>query len=145
MGKEAWKKGKPKYNSTLAQILAIGGFKMTVMVHDSKLRQEVRDLLGPGVMGLPRYSEADKIRFHFSVNVTPCVRKCQTGPELCKGTVGQLEELGMRRSVVISHIYSIYDPLGLMTPITIKHKLLLQKLSTASGDWDNELDKDLAA
>ena len=45
---------------------------------------------------------------------------------------------------VISNINKIFDPLGLLAPITIKFKSLLQKLIKASLDWDKPLQGELA-
>merc|ERR1712059_151909 len=50
-----------------------------------------------------------------------------------------IDEAG--NAVTVSQIYSIYDPLGLLLPITIKYKLILQKL--VSYGWDDELSGEL--
>ena len=41
-------------------------------------------------------------------------------------------------------IYKIFDPLGLLAPITIKFKILLQKVTRAGLEWDNPLQSGLA-
>ena len=50
----------------------------------------------------------------------------------------------MMRRLVVSLIYSIYDPLELRSPINICYKLVLQKLSTNSPGWDDEIPVELA-
>ena len=50
------------------------------------------------------------------------------------GTFGKLDGLVLMRKIVVSQVYGIYDPLGLLTPITIRYMLLLQKLSQSLQD-----------
>ena len=44
---------------------------------------------------------------------------------------------------ILSESAQIYDPLGLLTPITVKAKLLLQTLWRKKLDWDEPLDQDI--
>ena len=48
--KETWKVGRPEYIWTIPKILAIGGFKVKVMVCDGEDREEVMSFLGSGVL-----------------------------------------------------------------------------------------------
>ncbi|CAB3980679.1 Hypothetical predicted protein [Paramuricea clavata] len=41
---------------------------------------------------------------------------------------------------VISVSSKIYDPMGLISPLTINFKLLFQELCLAKGDWDHPLE-----
>ena len=43
---------------------------------------------------------------------------------------------------VLATIASLYDPLGLLSPTTIKMRLFLQDLWTKDKDWDDELDEE---
>ena len=45
--------------------------------------------------------------------------------------------------MMTSQIYGLYDPLRLLSPITIKYKLLLQKLTLRGLTWDAILPDDL--
>jgi hypothetical protein len=45
----------------------------------------------------------------------------------------------MKRNV-ISVSSKIYDPMGFISPLTIKFKLLFQELGLAKGDWDHPLE-----
>ena len=45
---------------------------------------------------------------------------------------------------MVSQVYSIYDPLGLMTSITIKFKILLQNLTVMAAGWDDEIETELS-
>ena len=152
IGRETWTDGKPQYDGTVQQILGLGSFGVKVMVKSGETRKEVCDLLGGSVLGLPWLPAEDVIRMHLGVNLSE--RKCgvRQGPELNLETIGQIDGAVMTRRVVVSQIYGIFDPLGLLTPLVLKFKLLLQKLSTREGGkqkhggagWDDELDEELA-
>ena len=48
----------------------------------------------------------------------------------------------MKRNV-ISLVGRIYDPLGFLAPVTIRYKILFQKLCKSKIDWDNDLTEGL--
>ena len=151
IGKETWIDGKPQYDGTVQQILGLGSFGVKVMVRSGETRKEVIDLLGGSVLGLPWSPAQDVISMHLGVNLSQ--KKCgvRQEPELTLETIGQIDSAVMTRRVIVSQIYGIFDPLGLLTPLVLKFKLLLQKLSTSGADkkqggagWDDELDEALA-
>ena len=47
------------------------------------------------------------------------------------------------RRLMLSQVYSIYDPLGLLSPITIKYKLILQRMVVEGLEWDTELHDEI--
>ena len=49
----------------------------------------------------------------------------------------------LTRRVLMSQVHGIYDPLGLLSPITVKFKLVLQHLVQAEVDWDEPLEGNL--
>ena len=50
----------------------------------------------------------------------------------------------MTRRLALSAIHSIYNPLGLITPLTIWYKILLRELIKCQGlGWDNPLPSPL--
>ena len=81
---------------------------------------------------------------HIGVNLNPRKGGVRTGPELTKAKLGLLDTTIMTRRLVVSQVYGIFDPLGLVSPVTVNYKLLLQKLTKAGADWDEELDEELA-
>lgn len=50
----------------------------------------------------------------------------------------------LTKRVLLSEISKLYDPLGLLSPLTIKTKLLFQKIWISKINWDERLSKDLA-
>ena len=144
VGEETWEDGKPKYSGTVQQILGRGSFGLKVMVRSGEQRKEVLDLLGGGMLGLPWDAGKDKIRLHMGVNISPKKGGVRMGPELTEETLDQLDKLKMTRRVVVSQICGVFDPMGLLTPLTIKYRLLLQCLTDASAGWDDVLDEKLS-
>lgn len=47
----------------------------------------------------------------------------------------------MTRRGIVSAVYSIFDPLGFITPYVMKAKLLLQTLSRKRLGWDDPLEE----
>ncbi|XP_045185375.2 uncharacterized protein LOC123543362 [Mercenaria mercenaria] len=45
---------------------------------------------------------------------------------------------------VLKQLASVYDPLGLFSPIILRGKMLLQTMWSKTYDWDDEIDKDCA-
>ena len=49
----------------------------------------------------------------------------------------------MTKRIGVSQINAIYDPLGLLAPLTIRYKLTLQKIASLSLDWDEVLEGEI--
>ena len=145
IGEETWEDEKPRYSGTVQQILGLGSFGLKVMVRDGESRPEVLNLLGGGMLGLPWEAGRDVIKMHIGVNISPKKRGVRVGPELTEETIWQLDDLQMTKRIVVSQVYGVFDPLGLLSPLVIKYKLLLQRLSTAVKlGWDDPLEEELA-
>jgi len=51
----------------------------------------------------------------------------------------------MTKRSLLSDINSVYDPIGLITPILIKGKIFLQQLWSLKIDWDEVLSDDICS
>ncbi|XP_051797872.1 uncharacterized protein LOC127531791 [Acanthochromis polyacanthus] len=53
------------------------------------------------------------------------------------------EQKPFTRRGVLSTVNSLFDPLGLLAPVTIKGRLLLRELSSSNLEWDSPLPQDM--
>ena len=69
---------------------------------------------------------------------------CSTGPELTKESVVILDEAVLTRRINMSLTMSLYDPLGFISPLTIRLKWHLQQLGKdgQKAGWDEALSSE---
>ena len=120
--------GRATYSGTVAQIMELGGFKLKYMIRNSESRPEVLQLYGGIVLGLPWDTRTDSINLHLGVNLSVKRHGIRDGDKLTVDTVHLLDTAVLTRRIMLSQVYSIYDPLGLLSLLTICYKLLLQRL-----------------
>ena len=90
------KDGNLSYTGTVSQIFALGGFTIKVMVRNGETRM------------------------HLAVNVSLKKANVRLGPEINLETLNQLRSMPLTKRIGISQINRIYDPLGLLAPLTIR-------------------------
>ena len=54
-------------------------------------------------------------------------------------------DLPLTKRNVLKSVTTLFDPLGLVTPYTIRAKILSQVMWTHGLDWDEDIDGDLTA
>ena len=79
----------------------------------------------------------------MDVNLSSKKKGIRTGGILRPGDEGQIRDALLTQRELMSQIHRIYDPLGLLSPTTIKFKLVLQKLVEAKLGWDVPLEGEL--
>ena len=142
VGKVTLQDGKPRYDGVVAQILRLGGFEVKVMIRDGETNQDLISLLGGGVLGVPWNPELDQMTFKFSINLS--TKSAKEALILHPENLHLLEQEELTHRKVLSAIYSIYDPLGQLTPVTIGYKILLREVVRLKLGWDDPLPKELA-
>ena len=120
-----------------------GGFNTKYMIRDGETRPELLEKHGGQVLGLSWNTGRDQIVMQTRINVSPKVKGARTGPDLTAETVDVLDTAVLTLRVVTSQVYAIYDPLGLISPLVVKFKLLLQELHSRKLSWDEPLPEDL--
>lgn len=105
------------------------------------------------ILGLIWNPEEDYFTYKVKVNFSEKQRKVHIGPDLTRVDIeAKLPEILTKR-IILSQVASIYDPLGLITPFTLKAKILMRKLVTQNNDstlseevkcrgWDDPLSND---
>ena len=113
-------------SGTLQEILGIGGFKIKAMMRSGERDDEARDKLGDKVLGYPWDPEPDIMGVKFDV------LEIQTGKKsfikVNSKNLEDLDSLEPTRRMTLSVTMSIYDPMGILSPITIKFRLGLKKI-----------------
>ena len=81
--------------------------------------------------------------FHFEVklNFSQKKRKVRTGPSLRKEQIPNEIPSNLTKRMILSQVNSIYDPLGLAGPFTVRAKIMMRKLwgSELKLDWDDPI------
>ena len=131
------------YTGTVAQIFALGGFTLKLMVRDGEDGPEITDKLGGGVLGVAWVPLKDEISMHLAVNLSLKKANIRLGPEITTSDLHQLSEIPLTKRIAVSQNNAIYDPLGLLAPLTIRYKLTLQKLTSLSLGWDEVLQGEI--
>ena len=131
------------YKGTIPQIVRRGGFRIKFMVSSGETRPRVLEEFNGYVLGLPWQPGSDRINMHMGVNLSAKKQKVRLGDMITLDTLGAIDDVLLTWHVMVSQIYSLYDPLGLLSPITIKYKLLLQQIVQTGIDWDELLPPDM--
>merc|ERR1711867_11785 len=133
----------PTYTGTVARIMGLGGFKVKYMIRNGESRPEILELYAGSVLGLPWDTSNDMLRLSMDMNLTQKKQGVRSGENLKPGDEHQIKDVELTRRKLMSQVHGIYDPLGLLSPTTIKFKLVLQKMVEAKLDWDDVLQGDL--
>ena len=104
------------------------------------------ELLGGTVLGVGYQCESDKITFKFP----PTFQLKGKGGTRTPVKLSLLELSKLRSGLgtfslraAASYVMSQYDPLGLVSPISLKAKLLLRRSHSSSKGWSQELPRDI--
>ena len=108
-----------KRDGTMVQIMERGGLYFKAMQKSGDQDNEQLELLGGAVLGLGWSSERDMFVFQFAINVSPRKRKQPTGEDVTLEDLYKLEEAKLSKRICLSVVNSFYDPMGMLTPLTI--------------------------
>ena len=88
--------------------------------------------------------KSDTFRFVIRIKFSVKARNIRTGADISKDQVKELNPLSFTKREIYSQVNSIYDPIGLVAPVTMKAKILIRKHWTNSATklgWDDSLSK----
>ena len=132
-----------KYTGTIAQILRLVGFEAKCMVTDHEQDDDAMKKFGTKFLGITWAAKPDLIEFRYHVNISPKTKKGRALPDLLEETLDLLEKKDLTLRIVTSVAHSWYDLPGLVSPYTMKFKLLLQESVQVSEGWDTSLPEDI--
>ena len=139
---------------TCTEVLKRGGFhvKDWVTSGENKENSELRLLTSKDsqnneerVLGMLWNPVADKFHFKAKLNFFTKKRGIHLLPDLKIEDVSDHIPEKLTKRMILSQINGIFDPRGLITPSTIRAKILMRKLWTQEIklDWDDPIPKDL--
>ena len=96
------------------------------------------------VLGVAWDPREDCFHFEVKLNFSQKKRKVQTGPNLRKEQIQKEIPSNLTKRMILSQVSSIYDPLGLAGPFTVRAKIMMQKLwgSEMKLDWDDPVPEE---
>ena len=126
--------------SKIDEILSYGDFKIKAWLYGGKdvpvefQPQGVKQLLGTHY----RASD-DSFIFPAKLNFSAKRRKVPTGPNLVAEELPEGIPDSLSRRIVLQQVMSIYDPLGLLSPLVLQAKILLRRTWELQLAWDELL------
>ena len=91
------------------------------------------------VLGTFYSAKRDVIFFPTKLNFSKKRRNVPTGPNLRKEDLPEGIPNDLTRRIVLASVMAIYDPLGLLSPLVLKAKLLLRSTWQLKLEWDEPL------
>ena len=92
------------------------------MVSSMENRPQILKKFNGYVLGLPWKPEDDLIAMHMGVNLSTKKQKVRLGEEITLDTLGVIDDVLLTRHIMVSQIYSLYDPLDqIRSFINLRH------------------------
>ena len=122
------------------EVAASGGFKFKSFVFSGQ-QSEVKDIMGSSslnsVLGINWNAECDNIVFVLDLNPAKRVKGRKVSLE-------DLESARLSKRVCLRIVNSIFDPLGILTPVTALLKIMMKDtfvVNNANLGWDQSLSE----
>ena len=91
------------------------------------------------VLGINWEPKSDVLRVPVKLNFSALKNGIRTEPYITIHNIQEKIPTILTKRNVMSQLRGIYDPLGLLTPFTVRGKILLRKLWMLKFDWDDPL------
>ena len=97
------------------------------------------------VLGLGWDPGSDMVRYDVKLNFSKKSRKVHSEPNLSREQVPWNIPLPLTKRQVLSQVNGVYDPMGLISPFTVRAKIMLRKLwgQEKKLDWDDPIPERL--
>ena len=129
------------YTGTLQQILSIGGFKIKEFMISGRRSDESKKLLGDGILGYQWESSVDIMAVRLKVNLSMSKKKVHRYPDFTLDDLPRLRNVKLTKRKLLMLIGSIYDPLSILSPFTVKLKISMGELTAVCPNqtWDSTI------
>ena len=116
-----------------------------MMIRTDESRQVVLDKFRETILGLRWDPTGDKIIIKMPMNFSEQARrsKSRTGPPFTIDDFDRVDQLTITKVDLLSQIASTYGTLGLLSPLTIRVKLILQKVVILEVGWKDPIPEPL--
>lgn len=134
-----------KLTNEMETILSDGNFKITEWIYshdniapDQDLIPTEKKTANEKALGVVWNPSTDNFYFKVKLNVTPTSKKGR--PKQNQGTTTNASKTLTRR-IILSQVNSVYDPLGLASPPTVRAKILMRRLwiHNPKLEWDDPI------
>ena len=125
-------------------ILSLGGMKVKDITYSGRAPSELvsSDGVNVGLLGYLWESLNDVLKVNIGAEMVIGKKVRGKAPKAVGGDVRELLAGQFTRRTLVSKVASIYDPLGLLVPLTAKYKLMLFDVCTLKLDWDDPIPTD---
>ena len=129
----------------VTDILGRGGFKIKGFVASYDDAPEILALLGTGeigrILGIYWDAKNDQFTFVIHINLSKKIKGAHLESDLTAEQIPRLMELVLTRRIILSIVYTFYDPLGLLCVIIIQLKIELRNLYSTELNlgWDDPI------
>ena len=129
------------YSGSIPVMLSKVGLVPKILVESGESDPEILDEFGESVLGHIWCSETDQLLFKLPVNLS---KKNRLGvwesPDLIINDMPCLPHMVFTKRRLLGWVMSLYDPIGLLSPLTIKYKIELRRPFSGeygSLNWDD--------
>ena len=131
-------------DGTIPTILSKGSLQLKAIVTSGESNPDKINKLGNKVLGLNWCARTDTIAVEFNGVKVSTSKDVRMDSDPSTNGVCTPSPMNLTRRLLLSVINSIYDPLGLITPITIRLKVAFRNLFRKEPplQWDDKLPPD---
>ncbi len=121
------------------------GLKLKTIVTSKSSDQESISKLSDKVLGYLYNPVEDRLGIKFVFNPAKKRKGAKVCPDLTLNDVDSFIKTPQSRRSLLAICNAVYDPLGLVTPFTIKLKILMKETLSLDnpGDWDSPVSTSL--
>ena len=130
-------------------VVNTGGFEMKswIVLGESTGRADVHIEAATDkekVLGIAWNPGKDCFHFEVKLNFSPKKKKERSGPDIKREQIPREIPDLLTKRMILSQVNSIYDPLGLAGPFTVRAKIMMRRLwgSETKLDWDDPVPKE---